>query len=136
MDVSQNQTERYGLHLWEPGDDFLREEFNENFEALDRSTRVITGVYIGDGAACRSITLGFTPSAVLLMTADGQGYTSSNGIHYGGLALAEAPLVDSMYGYRYLVLSIGKDGFSIYERLGDKIHSNQENARYFYLVFR
>ena len=136
MDVSQNQTERYGLHLWEPGDDFLREEFNENFEALDRSTRVITGVYIGDGAACRSITLDFTPSAVLLMTADGQSYTSSNGFRYGGLALAEAPVVDSMYGYRYLVVSIEKDSFSAYENLAGKIHANQENARYFYLVFR
>lgn len=136
MDVSQNQTERYGLHLWEPGDDFLREEFNENFEALDRSTRVITGVYIGDGAACRSITLGFTPSAVLLMTADGQSYTSSNGFRYGGLALAEAPLVDSMYGDRYPVLSIEEDGFYAYENLAEKIHVYQKNARYFYLAFR
>ncbi len=33
MDVSQNQTECFGLHLWEAGDDFLREEFNENAAA-------------------------------------------------------------------------------------------------------
>ena len=66
MDVSQNQTERFGLHLWEPVDNFLREEFNENFEALDDAARVVCGSYTGNGAAGRVVTLGFTPTAVIV----------------------------------------------------------------------
>ncbi len=33
--MASNQTSNYQLHLWEPGDDFLREEFNENSERVD-----------------------------------------------------------------------------------------------------
>ena len=33
--MSTNKTPNYNLHAWEPGDDFLRREFNENFAALD-----------------------------------------------------------------------------------------------------
>ena len=33
--MSTNKTQNYGLHAWEAEDDFLRTEFNENFEKLD-----------------------------------------------------------------------------------------------------
>ena len=33
--MSTNKSEHLKLHLWEPEDDFLRTEFNENFEAID-----------------------------------------------------------------------------------------------------
>lgn len=33
--MSTNKSEHLKLHLWEPEDDFLRTEFNENFSALD-----------------------------------------------------------------------------------------------------
>ena len=78
MDVSQNQTERFGLHLWEPEDNFLREEFNENFTTLDMAVAgklaAVKGAYIGDRPPERyqqdppfqTVDLGFTPRAVLL----------------------------------------------------------------------
>lgn len=33
--MGTNKTEHYGLHQWVPEDDFLRTDFNENFEKLD-----------------------------------------------------------------------------------------------------
>ena len=33
--MSTNKSGHLNLHLWEPEDDFLRTEFNENFETLD-----------------------------------------------------------------------------------------------------
>ncbi|WP_297240727.1 hypothetical protein [uncultured Flavonifractor sp.] len=33
--MGSNKTEHYGLHQWVPEDDFLRTDFNENFEKLD-----------------------------------------------------------------------------------------------------
>ena len=33
--MSSSKTTNYGLHLWQPEDDFLRSEFNENNEAVD-----------------------------------------------------------------------------------------------------
>ena len=33
--MSTNKSTNLNLHLWEPEDDFLRTEFNENFEAID-----------------------------------------------------------------------------------------------------
>ena len=64
--MSSHKTENYKLHIWEAEDDFLREEFNENFALLDTSVRMVTGAYTGDGAAQRVIDLGLTPLAVLV----------------------------------------------------------------------
>ena len=46
--MSSNKTTNYQLHSWEPGDDFLRTEFNENFSALDTA---IKGVETGASSA-------------------------------------------------------------------------------------
>ena len=82
--MSTNQTASYQLHLWAPGDDFLREEFNENFEALDDAARVVYGVYIGDGTNGRAILLGFAPKAVLVERASG---VRDQYVQAGGLAM-------------------------------------------------
>ena len=37
--MSTNKSEHLGLHLWEPEDDFLRTEFNENFTAIDGAVK-------------------------------------------------------------------------------------------------
>ena len=70
--MSQNQTERFGLHLWEAEDYFLRTEFNENFARLDTAMstlaegfRAVTGTYVGDGTVDRLIDVGFRPKVVL-----------------------------------------------------------------------
>ena len=54
--MSTKRTENYQLHAWEPGDDFLLAEINENFARLDTATRVVTGTYTGDGTAQQTVT--------------------------------------------------------------------------------
>ena len=39
--MSSSKTTNYGLHLWQPEDDFLRSEFNENNEAVDAAIRAV-----------------------------------------------------------------------------------------------
>lgn len=86
--MSTNKTENYGLHAWVAGDDFLREEINENFETLDgEAARVVLGSYAGDDAVSRTSPLGFTPKALLLFRSDGA--TSSGTTRCGGLVLGE-----------------------------------------------
>ncbi|BDF68659.1 hypothetical protein CE91St43_26310 [Oscillospiraceae bacterium] len=96
MDVSQNQTECFGLHLWEPGDNFSREEFNENFIAIDAAVgplgRVAAGAYLGDGAESRYIPLPFPPRAVLVKQGSGVRVENTRTGPCGGLAVAGHPL--------------------------------------------
>ena len=87
--MSTNKSEHLKLHLWEPEDDFLRTEFNENFSALDEAVKTVTaavskaqstadtarsegaelpyvvGSYVGTGAEL-TITLGFRASFLIL----------------------------------------------------------------------
>ena len=44
--MSTNKSEHLNLHLWEPEDDFLRTEFNENFAALDGAMAAETAARI------------------------------------------------------------------------------------------
>ena len=69
--MSTNKTKNYQLHAWEPGDDFLLAEINENFAALDDGVRMATGTYEGVSSKTNedivsSIDLGFTPKAVFI----------------------------------------------------------------------
>ena len=86
--MSTNKTENYQLHAWEAGDDFLREEFNENFAKLDQALHdhVVAGAYTGDGTKDRFMDLGFTPRALLLFNNSG---ATMNSFVYGGLALLD-----------------------------------------------
>lgn len=101
--MATNQTQQYGLHLWEPGDDFLREEFNENFEALDGAARMVTGVYTGDGAASQSIELGQRAKAVIVTNEAGM--VNLNYTLYGGVAFP---------GYATDVVAVTDTGFAVY----------------------
>ena len=96
--MSTNKSEHYQLHFWEPEDDFLRAEFNENFAALDAATAgkigAVFGTYTGDGAETRHIELGFQPQALLLFQRGGMaGYASGSYYTYGGLVLPGNPLI-------------------------------------------
>ncbi len=87
--MSTNKSEHLNLHLWEPEDDFLRTEFNENFTALDGAVKTVqaaaekaqsaadkaqtaaaissyaVGSYVGTGEAV-TVTLGFRPSYLII----------------------------------------------------------------------
>ena len=131
--MSTNQTASYGLHLWEPGDHFLREEFNENFAALDSAARFTAGSYIGDGAESRFISLGFTPTAVLVVSQHGDmggGYT-----YYGGLALEGHPVQDGTS----VVVQVAAAGFTVRSyQISASYHaaSNGKGVVYHYLALR
>ncbi len=103
--MSINQTASYGLHLWEPGDDFLREEFNDNFAALDAAARVVCGGFTGNGVNVgdeQEIVLGFRPRAIYVTMEDG-----TNGVNYltlDGVATTMAlfTITDNGFRSRYL----------------------------------
>lgn len=132
--MSSQKTEHYQLHKWEPGDDFLREEFNENFEKLDKATAgkvgAVFGTYTGDGAATRHIELGFTPRAVYLN--DSQGYTAfrnySNERFRGGMALDGGPLSTGQSP----ILQIEAGGFRVYFDSALNILTNESGGQFHY----
>lgn len=130
--MSAQKTEHYQLHQWDPGDDFLRAEFNENFAALDKSVRIVFGSYTGDGAAERTISLGFTPKAVLLLTSHG---TTWGGREvYGGLALTDHPS-KATYNQTVPVVKIVPGGFQVYVFDGTfYVKSNVTNYSFHYLA--
>ena len=68
--MSSKKTTNYKLHQWEATDDFLRTEFNENFGTLDTAVRnlLIAGSYTGSGTDTRTISLGFTPRLVFVIS--------------------------------------------------------------------
>ena len=70
-------TEHYGLHQWEPTDDFLRTDFNTDFGKIDAALgtlaalgaehlKTVFGSYQGDETANREIRLGVRPRMVFL----------------------------------------------------------------------
>lgn len=125
-DMAANRTQRYGLHLWEPGDDFLREEFNENFEALDAVPEAVTGTYTGDGTGSQFIALGFTPKAVLA------GARGSLGAGGGGLTLPGHPCYEVSHGVK--VLEAAEGGFYAFKDSWGS--ANDSGSAYHYLAVR
>ena len=126
MRMATNQALRYGLHLWEPGDNFLREEFNENFEALDAVPEAVTGTYTGDGASSQSITLGFQPRLVLVTS---RGNTSS------GYAAVAVPGGDGYAHNGGVALQVTEEGFAVF--IGRQyVFTNETDRRYYYLAVR
>ena len=81
--MSTNKSQTLKLHLWEPEDNFLRTEFNENFAAIDAAVRAVreiaemayspeqkpyvTGSYTGNGGKLE-INLGFKPRFVITVS--------------------------------------------------------------------
>ena len=76
-------TSNYGLHQWEPGDDFLRTDFNADFQKIDTAIagrgdcRICNGSYVGTGtynstSPC-SLSFPGTPLVVLIGACSSQG---------------------------------------------------------------
>ena len=164
--MATNYTSNYQLNQWEPTDQVLRTDFNADNVKLDAAiaelesgkadqsalsalsstvaslslnlTKLTFGSYVGNDAASRTISLGFTPKAVLVFTSfgavyDGLEYSSS---HYGGLAFMDHP-IQSKSSCK-LVLQVVPNGFSVaYESAGtgDRILSNEMGVTYYYIAF-
>ena len=68
--MSTNKSEHLNLHLWEPEDDFLRTEFNENFEKIDETCGAIL-TPAGKASACGSFLVsGSTENGSTVLSLD------------------------------------------------------------------
>ena len=92
-------TANYGLHQWVPGDNFLRTDFNTDFQKIDAGIKaalstaqgkpdIVTSSYTGDDAASRTINLGFQAKLILLEMQSG----NRGGYSVGGLILPDSPI--------------------------------------------
>lgn len=99
---------------------------------------IVTGVYTGDGAAERTIELGFQPKAVLLIQDHGKTYVnwSNSDAAYGGLFLPGHPLKCSPggAGTPTEAAEIVSTGFLI--RCGGYSHTNDNGDVYHYLAVK
>ena len=128
-------TANYGLHQWEASDNFLRTDFNTDFGIIDgalgEKAEVVTGSYTGDGQSTRTISLGFTPRAVLVTREDGATtYQNGNYQIFGGLAVTGHPLQRNS-----LVIVTG--GFQVrYAGYPDDVYTNSNGQEYRYIAIQ
>ena len=83
--MSSNKSENLGLHLWEGEDDFLRTEFNENFQVIDAGVKAAgrhayysVGTY-GKEAGETVFTFDEPPRFLILFSGGGTGVIEANG---------------------------------------------------------
>ena len=92
------KTEHYQLNQWDASDYVRREDFNADNAKIDAAlgekSRVVSGTYLGDGNNSKTISLDFTPRAVLVLcdTAMHFNTVSSSVMTHGGIALTGQPL--------------------------------------------
>ena len=140
-------TANYGLHQWVPGDNFLRTDFNTDFQKIDAGIKaalstaqgkpdIVTGSYTGDDAASRTISLGFQPKAVLLENQDARRRCGDNQI-FGGLALPGKPLSAWRSGQTYTpALTITATGFIVAQNSTQEATTNMSGMPYYYLAVK
>lgn len=148
--MASNQTTNYGLHLWEPEDDFLRTEFNENNEAIDAALkegadgladalvqmagycRCKLGGYTGDGEFTKTIDFGVPAQAVILLCT---AYTLPDFtlLVRGQTKGAVATIGNSNYGF---TLTWGTNSATLTAvSNGDSYAMNRESCAYLYAAF-
>lgn len=120
------------------GDSFanFRTITNNNFKDLKESTEhqvqvlkdngiLVCGVYTGDGADTRTISLGFMPIAVII--------ANKRVFSWVGLALQNNPVVPSIYSDSS-VISIVSNGFKLQRQFDDRV--NVSDNEYYFIAFR
>lgn len=90
----------------------------------------VVGTYVGDGEASRTITLGFTPSAVLLKATNST--STYNPAYNPYFAVTGAP---SLYSGK-MALEIVPNGFSVFYSPSDGVVTNFNNREYAYIVWK
>ena len=109
-------TENYQLHQWVPEDNFLRTDFNQDFQRIDEALaakaaqsalesvqelaegkcRMIVGYYAGNNYNPRTINVGVTPT-VLLVSLDSSSVNTITATRQGG-TVAQVTVVEN--GFR------------------------------------
>ena len=98
--------------------------------------QVAAGTYTGSGAASRTISLSFTPKAVLVMTQDG--HTRSSNYIMGGLAVTGSPVKIVNGAEEFTAVTLVSNGFRVYYNIDDdyyKVQSNFKDRTYHYIAF-
>lgn len=129
-----NKTEHYQLNQWDPEDDFLRTDFNEDNAKIDAALGskcgVVFGTYVGDGTASRTISIGFTPDILYTCTQHGNaGSPSGSQMIYGGLCAPGHPVGGN-------VITIVENGFRLTHNDNAFLRPNLTNMKYHYIAFR
>lgn len=175
-------TQHYQLHQWEPSDDFLRTDFNDDFKKIDaaihdseeglrtdfdgevsrldaalssaqqtlrnefngnlanvntqiqnlegKKVEMAIGSYVGNEAATRIISLGFTPRAVLVEKLTGMRLS----ICEGGLAVTNGPLMHNP-NVAIPAIQIVTGGFQVAFKLYTS-ETNNNNVIYRYMALK
>jgi hypothetical protein len=89
----------------------------------DKATSVVIGTYTGDGETAQTITLGFTPKAVLVTSANGY-LDSKTAYKYGNFAIN---------GYESELLEIVENGFVVKSSIND---TYAKSNPYKYIAFK
>jgi hypothetical protein len=101
-----------------------------------------SGTYTGDGTSKRLISLGFTPSAVILV--DGRGRMCTGSATYGGIAVgsngirsASCTLAshETSWSSTHTALLIGTNGFYVNYASSTSIYTNTSGETYRYIAF-
>jgi len=142
--MASNQTQHLKLCQWEAEDEVLRADFNADNAKLDAAVAsaaaaaeaayspehkpFAAGIYTGNGAETQFISLGFTPSAVLVVNTSGFMAYRHNGsdLIAGGLAVAGGPTK---------VAEVAEGGFKVF-LVSNIVSANNANGKYYYIALR
>ena len=159
-----DKTKNYQLNQWAAGDKVQRIDFNADNDKIDRAIAAVSaragaletgkadktaldaakatipkmaiGTYTGSGAASRTISLRFTPKAVLVMTQDG--HTRSSNYIMGGLAVTGSPVKIVNGAEEFTAVTLVSNGFRVYYNIDDdyyEVQSNFKDRTYHYIAF-
>ena len=136
-------TSNYQLHQWVPEDDFLRTDFNADFQKIDAAlaskasasgltslrgtvsgiqsdlldkAELVTGSYTGNGST-QTISLGFRPRAVII-------------------ALNEYSAAAVFPNLTSPIAAVSASGFSVTNAAGYSYNTNKNNTAYAYLALK
>ena len=140
--MATNTSEHLGLHLWEPTDQVLRTEFNQNWTKIDTAVNAaqetaeaaqsaaeqrpyVIGSYTGNGGT-QSITLGFQPSFVII-TAQPANSRDTAFIAISGGSEAASTLSFTETGFTVMVTPTTYETYPL---------TNQNGTFYHYLALR
>ena len=140
--MATNTSEHLGLHLWEPTDQVLRTEFNQNWTKIDTAVNAaqetaeaaqsaaeqrhyVIGSYTGNGGT-QSITLGFQPSFVII-TAQPANSRDTAFIAISGGSEAASTLSFTETGFTVMVAHTPYETYPL---------TNQNGTFYHYLALR
>ena len=122
--MSSNKSENLGLHLWEGEDDFLRTEFNENFQVLDQG--IVTGSYSGNSTT-QDIILGFRPRFLVI--------SSPSSTSLGGMVWSDFFAGGNSGGLSDRIQFLD-NGFRVTYVQASYPMLNSNQSRYYYYAFR